>query len=194
MVNDQLKKRLIGALVLVSLGVIFIPMVLDGGRDDEDALLSDNIPPRPAAEEPVLEIPLSLPAASETAPQEPKVVSRPEPESEPAPARPAADPDVSAPAADSPVEKEPAPPAAAPPAVGAWAVQVGSFGDAGNALALQEKLRAAGFATFVERYPGNNGRMYRVRVGPYMARPEAERAREKLAADQRIDGLVVSHE
>lgn len=55
--DGGLKQRLIGAVVLVALAVIFIPILLDNQRDDMPA--GSRIPPEPAAEE-VREIPLNL--------------------------------------------------------------------------------------------------------------------------------------
>ncbi len=45
--NDALKQRLIGAAVLVALGVIFIPMVLDSPEQADPDRISTDIPPLP---------------------------------------------------------------------------------------------------------------------------------------------------
>ena len=44
--NDQLKQRLVGAIVLVSLAVIFIPMILPGGGLG-DSMNIRKVPPEP---------------------------------------------------------------------------------------------------------------------------------------------------
>jgi len=46
-VNIQLKQRLVGAIVLVALAVIFIPMLLPGEGSLSDAIHGSNIPPEP---------------------------------------------------------------------------------------------------------------------------------------------------
>lgn len=43
----KLKQRLVGALVLISLGVIFIPMILHGPQHDDPRTIEIKIPPRP---------------------------------------------------------------------------------------------------------------------------------------------------
>ena len=45
--DEQLKQRLIGAAVVISLGVIFLPMVLDGGRHAEYEKIRIEIPAEP---------------------------------------------------------------------------------------------------------------------------------------------------
>ena len=45
--DNRIKQRIIGAIVLVSLGVIFIPMILSGGREQTMPLFGSPIPPKP---------------------------------------------------------------------------------------------------------------------------------------------------
>lgn len=45
--NIQLKQRLVGAVVLVALAVIFIPMLLPGEGDLTGGIAGSNIPPEP---------------------------------------------------------------------------------------------------------------------------------------------------
>jgi len=46
-VDDQLKQRLVGAAVIISLGIIFLPSILDGGRYTEFEKIRIEIPPQP---------------------------------------------------------------------------------------------------------------------------------------------------
>lgn len=55
--DGGLKQRLVGALVLLALAIIFVPVLLDNQRDD--APLTSRIPPEPKADE-IREIPLNL--------------------------------------------------------------------------------------------------------------------------------------
>ncbi|MDH5370815.1 MAG: hypothetical protein OEW99_12370, partial [Gammaproteobacteria bacterium] len=48
MEESRLKQRLTGAIVLVALAVIFIPMLLSGGRDMEMPVFGSNVPERSA--------------------------------------------------------------------------------------------------------------------------------------------------
>ena len=45
--NEHVKQRLVGAVVLVSLAVIFIPMLLDSGEKGGMPLFGSNIPEKP---------------------------------------------------------------------------------------------------------------------------------------------------
>ncbi len=45
--DDQLKRRLVGAAVVVSLGIIFLPLILDGGRHAELKEVHIKVPPPP---------------------------------------------------------------------------------------------------------------------------------------------------
>ena len=55
---------------------------------------------------------------------------------------------------------------------GAWAVQVGAFGQEANATQLSDRLKGAGFPAYVER----RGESFAVRVGPYVRRTDADLA------------------
>lgn len=96
-------------------------------------------------------------------------------------AKPTIEEGGSAPTADAP--------ATAVSGAGAWAVQVGAFGEQANATQLRDRLRSAGYPAFVER----RGQSWAVRVGPYVRRTEAEAQRQQLKTSQRLDGMIVAH-
>jgi DedD protein len=98
-------------------------------------------------------------------------------------ARPKVETSAQMPSADAPET------AVATATAGAWAVQVGAFGQEANARQLSERLRSAGFPSFVLR----RGDSYTVRVGPYVRRADADAQRQRLKNDQRLDGMIVSH-
>ncbi len=73
---------------------------------------------------------------------------------------------------------------------GAWAIQVGAFGEQANAQQLSDRLRGAGYPAFVAQ----RGQSWAVRVGPYVRRTEAEAQRQRLQTGQKLgDAMVVSH-
>lgn len=73
---------------------------------------------------------------------------------------------------------------------GAWAIQVGAFGEQANAQQLSDRLRGAGYPAFVAQ----RGQSWAVRVGPYVRRTEAEAQRQRLQTGQKLtDAIVVSH-
>ncbi len=80
-----------------------------------------------------------------------------------------------------------------PPLQG-WAVQVGSFKSRSNADRLVERLRKQGFPAYMEPLKRNQGTHYRVRIGPYAGKDEAERVRRRLASKANIStAMVVKH-
>lgn len=127
---------------------------------------------------------------TESLPAEPVAAAKPEPKPaapkpEPKPA-PAPKPDT---AAAAPVA---APAAPAASSVG-FAVQLGAFGQAAEANALRDKVRAAGFSAFVEQVRTDKGTLNRVRVGPVANRADAENLKAQVAAKVGVAGMVRPH-
>jgi DedD protein len=125
-----------------------------------------------------------------------------EPEAEPPPAITAPGTRVRQPAqaetapATPPVESAPraATSAPAPPATTAheaatW-IQVFSSSDGANARGLADRLRRSGFQVVVLEAPAAGATTFRVRVGPYATRDEADRAASRLRRDHRLDTWV----
>ena len=189
MLDSGLKQRIVGALVLLALAVIFLPMLLS--REDELRHVQVDAPQMPAAPampdvelEPVI-VPEPQPVADEPMTAEPVSGQ----------ARVAAEPitPVTAPAA-APVQ----PPAVAAPAPVAnkldanslpisWSVQLASLSSASGAQALQKTLRSQGYNAYVRTFDGMN----RVFVGPLIERAEANRVRDQLNRQHKLNGFVV---
>lgn len=108
--------------------------------------------------------------------------SAPAKETKPAPAK----------SADS-SKTEPAKTESMPKAVadGKWVVQLGSFSDELNARGLQKSVSEAGFKVFVEPLFAKKGTVWRVRVGPFASREDANKATERLRERLGRDGLVM---
>ena len=64
--DERLKQRLIGAAVVISLGVIFLPMILDGGRHTEFEKIRIEIPQKPEVDYSSAIAPLTPPEISVT--------------------------------------------------------------------------------------------------------------------------------
>jgi cell division septation protein DedD len=157
--------------------------------------------------------PTAAPPQPVTAAETPKPVAakppepKPEVKSQPKPAEPrpvAAKPPIAKPVEPKPAEPKPAvavakPPApkpvAAPPAAAkvGFAVQLGAFGDAAEAGAMRERLRAAGFTAFTEAVNTDKGKLTRVRVGPVLDRASADQLKSQIKAKTGIDGIVRPH-
>ena len=198
----HLKQRLTGAIVLVALGVIFIPMLLEG----PNRTLVPEMDEMPEPEILAPELPLEpFPPVREPEPAQRAIVTEPtgaEVTDEPPPEQPAQDAKASAPApavvkppkpAPAPAESVPATKPASQPLKGSWVVQVVSLSSKSNALALRDRLRKGGFATQVEQVRVDGKTRYRVRVGPFLERAEADRARQQVAERFEQNGRVMSY-
>jgi len=188
--DQKLKQRLVGAVVLISLAVIFIPIILEG-PDDEWSPASQGMPEPPKIDYRA-HIELPPPDAGPSPQQVPAVV---EPVAEEAAApEPAAGESAAKPVAAAPEPKPSAPapvPATAIPA-GAWLIQVGSFSLQPNARGLRDRLRQAGFEVFLQDIQTASGEItYRVLVGPLDDRATAEKLQQRLLREQQLKGLVI---
>lgn len=215
---NGLKQRIIGALVLISLAVIFVPMMFDEPHDERSVRTLD-IPEEPPF--PEVSIPDPVPADQQRAPDYhleeatgPVTAERPVPPAEqPEPAEAPSEPVplVSEPgpeaavatesAAGEPSEPEPAPqqPASEPqPAQpefqrtleGAWVVQLGSFGSEDNARRLRDGVRERGFGAHLQEVERGDSRLIRVFSGPFSEKEEAERAKKVLDDAFGVNSLV----
>lgn len=212
--DKALKQRMVGAVVLIALGVIFIPMLLDTSSEEEGTRSVElDIPAAPDRDYRSRLLPLDerdARPAGESVGQVARETEDSPAESEPSP-RAEAEPSESAtsgsvteetpsaedPAGDEaepePVEAEPRPaeePASQP--LGNWFVQVGSFGQEANATELRDRLRSAGYTAFVETSTVEGQTKHRVKVGPEMERSSAEQQRDRIQAEFDLKGIVVS--
>lgn len=206
--NIQLKQRLVGAVVLVSLAVIIIPMLLPGEGSYTRQQPVSTIPAEPDYRFAPLPEPPPAPPVAQAPPVPVEALPAPEAEKAPSPVTPAeapADKAVAAKPATKPVIKPDLPVDAATPKhsavtkegdgqATAWVVQVGSFSSARNAHALRDKLRKLGHASFVEAVKDKQGKtVYRVRVGPEVRRDLAEKLQQRLARDAKLKGIVLRY-
>ena len=183
----NLKHRIIGAVILVSLAVIFLPMILSEREPPTELKAISEIPGKGTASEAP---PPSTSddsrdgggrAASGTAAEYALPEPPPEPAALPAPA--------TKPAAPAPAK---APAAGARPAKG-WVVQVGIFANAANAARLGDKLKAQGHEVMLENITQNNEKRVRLRVGPFADKGAAQQAQVKIHQDAGVSGTVVSY-
>ncbi|ARZ73444.1 sporulation protein [Stenotrophomonas sp. WZN-1] len=132
-------------------------------------------------------LPPSTPTATTTRPEPPKPAPKPE-----AP-KPEAKPEPKPEATASKPATAPATPAAPAASGVGFAVQLGAFGQANDANALRDKVRAAGFSAFVEQVRTEKGTLHRVRVGPVANRADAEQLKAQVAAKVGVAGMVRPH-
>lgn len=200
LVDRRLLQRIVGALVLVALAVIFVPMLFN--RDDVDqhiAVDAPAMPETPAA--PIIETqPVEVPEpAVEAIPEDYEIIEEDSVAESSIPASP-----IDA----VPAEAQPAPEAPeqavteAPPLMPenaeeqrldtanlpvSWSVQLASLSSRENAEKLQKTLRSQGYNAYIRTADGMN----RVFVGPLVERAEANRLRDQLQRQHKLDGFVV---
>jgi len=166
-----LKERLIGAVVLVILGVIIIPFFLKGSSPDSGVAQQVSLPPAAGTAAPQ-QYTMSLAPGSGTAALAPAATTQ-APALQPAAAAPAPAPEQK-PVVHSIARPQPA--AAAPAPEGKWVIQAGSYGSEANAAKVAHTLVQHGYHASVSRFSKAGHTYYRVRVGPYADRSSADKA------------------
>lgn len=211
--KKRARRRLVGAIALVLLAVVFLPMVLDKepkpvGQDIAIHIPSqENTPFKPQVVAPKL-IPAapvepqkaveSQPVAVEAAKQETgKVAATGEPQSDKisavkpvaeADAKPAVTPHTEA-------QQKPATPATTAKSETAaksqgYLILLGAFANLDNAKQRQAKLNGLGIRFYTEKIKTPSGEKLRVRAGPYATREEAEKVLGRLKSQGIKDGIV----
>ncbi|HEX7964098.1 MAG TPA: SPOR domain-containing protein [Gammaproteobacteria bacterium] len=170
-----LKERLIGAAVLVVLGVIIIPFFLKGSPAP-DSSVNQALTLPPSGSTAVQQY--TLPLDASTAPGAALAAA---PATAAAPTAATAPVLQPAPKAKAPVHsiaRTPAPKPApvATQANGKWMVQAGSYGTQANADKVVKTLKAHGIKASVSRFAKAGHTYYRVRTGPYAERSDADKA------------------
>jgi len=206
--KKRARRRLVGAIVLVTAVAVVLPMVLDSEPGPSSQSINIQIPSPEAgvlSAKPAPLKPADVPAlAAETPKAETKVEARsepkpdavaeakpePKPEPKPVPAvksepvAPAKKAEAPAKPKDSPKTRETA------KSAGGFVIQVAALSDAARAKELQAKIAAGGMKAYTEVVQTAKGPVTRVRVGPYASREAAEKARPQLQKLQ-LDGKVV---
>jgi DedD protein len=211
LLDKAYKQRMVGALVLVALAVIFLPMLFS--RQDEQRQVAVEAPaaPQPSAMPQVQMDPVAVPEP-QALPQEP-VPTDAEVAEEAVPAAPAAAPAAPAPTIPAQIARPATPPPVAKPIPApaqpitsatskpdttqsrvdanglsvSWSVQLASLSSRASAESLQKNLRSQGYNAYIRSADGKN----RVFVGPLIERAEADRLRDLLSRQQNLKGFVV---
>jgi len=211
LLDKAYKQRMVGALVLVALAVIFLPMLFS--RQDEQRQVTVEAPAAPqvpalpqvqvepvAVPEPQALPQEPVPSDDEIAQQEsavPAVPVAPAPAAKPVtPSAPAPVPALAAKPATAPAQPitaAPGKPDTTQSRVDAnglsvsWSVQLASLANRESAEKLQKTLRSQGYNAYIRTADGKN----RVFVGPLIERAEADRLRDLLNRQQNLKGFVV---
>ena len=194
--EPNIRNRVAGAVVLVSLAVIFLPLILDGKKKNQ--ILESYIPEKPASEEIVL---INIEDSNETDEQPnadgatdnnetssetntitidageitaDKAVEEPKPSAEEKTASKETT-DIKEPVVTEKRNNRPN------YTREGHLVKVGGFSSRENADKLVSKLKAANFRAYAKRGTVNNRPYFRVFVGPYLSKADAEKAAPELS-------------
>ena len=213
LLDNVFKQRMVGALVLIAVAVIFLPMLFT--KQDEshrvlvDAPAAPQTPPTPQVRIEPVPVPEPQALPQEPVPADDEIgqialapttpIAPAPPAAKPAPApaapvaKPAPKPAAPAPAAPATAPAQAATKPATPSGVDAnglsvsWSVQLASLSNRANADNLQKTLRTQGYNAYIRTADGVN----RVFVGPLIERAEADRLRDQLDKQQKLKGIVV---
>ena len=154
--DSSLKQRLVGAVVLIALAVIFLPMLVKGPAPESG--VSDvplDIPAEPKADAATRDLPLTSPGAAPQA----GAVGMPTASTEPA--------------TSDPGQGDAFPTVAA----GDYVVSFGSYASVADADKVIAALKSAQLGAYREPVQLNGREAQRVRIGPFADRAVAESAR-----------------
>ncbi|MFQ6370539.1 SPOR domain-containing protein [Shewanella sp. YIC-542] len=193
--SSQFHNRLVGTVVLMALGVIFLPDILDGKKERQ--------------QEQFTEIPLRPQVAAATSPELDSVVLD-EPDSaaamlaNTAAKAPPTTLDVSpadtsersvTPTENSvPKNVQPQPKAVEKPQTAAqvsWTIQLGAFSNAANVKALVQRLRKNGYAAYTLPQKPVEGKLTRVFVGPEVSLERLKTQQQKVETLTKLKGKIV---
>lgn len=204
--KKRARRRLIGAIALVTTVAVVLPMVLDSEPRQvaQDINIKIPSPDSGAFTSKVAPLPVSKPVAKAPVPPESPAVADVKPVAEPKPAaavketakaaekakvaKPPAPQEAAKQAAPAP--KEEPPKKAAPAPAGPFVVQVVALTDAEKAKQMQQQISSAGIKAYTEVVKTAKGNVTRVRVGPFATRNAAEKAQQQLKAIG-LDGKVI---
>jgi len=180
--NPALKQRIVGAVMLVALGVIFLPTLFNGGRQQQEVVR------------------MQIPSAPEIPPVHFKEPTRlaemvtgegqTKPASELFALEPKAQQEI-LPALKNPSK---APSLDSKGLPNAWALQVASFSDDKKAEELRKRLQKKNYQAFVRRVKQNDKILLRVMIGPELDKTKLASIKSVVDKEFKVKSLVVKFE
>ena len=207
---DTLKQRVVGAFVIISLAVIFLPMIFDEPHQQESNIIVP-VPPRPSFQIKEIDKPvrpefqrLEFNLETQKVVEEETNVS----------ASKQNDADKNVPSTNETVvdnqeatkinvkeekrqsseelrEKSSPSVSHLPIFKNVWMVQLGTFSQTENAYQLRDQLRRDGFDGHTKKVDLNGGNAIRVFTGPFVDKAEAEKIKLKLDKKYKVVSRVM---
>ena len=181
--NQALKQRLVGAVVLLALAIIFLPAVFNGGRQVQMEAMAE-VPPAPAVEPMAIEAPTPVNHAPVVAATDMYTME---------PAKSGAMQKIqnithatAKPGLDS--KKHP----------DAWVLQVGVFSDKARADELKKKLQAKGYRAFTRTLTAKTAQdkktVTRVMIGPELEMSTVLKFKTDVDKEYAVKSIVAKFE
>ena len=184
------KQRVVGTIVIVSLALIFLPIIFDG-QGSHQTQTASRIPeqpvvpilPEPQQSRPVIISDADL-VAIETKPES-ELVTKAIEESISDPIEVSAS--ESAFTRDIPTLN----PAGLP---NGWSIRLGSFSEASNASDLMQRLQTAGYKAYIRDIDSEQAELTGVFVGPWLERALVNDYIDQLQDEFQLEGMVVRYQ
>ncbi len=182
----RLRQRLWGAAVLIAVAVIFLPLLLDGSGSESQYRRVERLreePPRvvgPSENTVINERNLFTETENISRPESVETSAAIVGDSEPASSGKLTAPTRAAESSKTETR------------ISAWVVQAGSFSEEQNAIAVRDRLRSAGYPSFVTTSK-QNANLFRVRVGPMISYERALENRDKVSNLIGMESMVISY-
>lgn len=186
MLNEQTRNRLIGAVFLVAVAAVLLPMLFDG--EGVEPMQLDPLTPADFVVQPDRSIPPDVTPALDARRElqaeidddgyavntgtrfgDPVLLKEPDADAQPA---------------NAAVDAEADPPRK-------WAVQVASFAQSLNATALRDRLVRDGRTAFLSRVKRDGETVTRVAVGPFVNRDDAAREQREINRRYQVEAAIV---
>ncbi|HGN9440377.1 TPA: cell division protein DedD [Proteus mirabilis] len=205
---SKFQNRLVGAVVLVAVGVIFLPTLFDGDKKyNEDQFASIPLVPKPGDEQDIESIApieqtttLSTPSegASEamiseavTGVEQPQVSTPEVSEPQVAPSTPVVEPPkVVNPPVEPPTTPPPAVPETTAPKGEAWVVQLGALKNAAKVEEIIAKMHLSGYPVYTVPARPVSGKVTRIYIGPNASKAELQAMLPRLKELTGLQGEV----
>jgi len=189
-VKQGTKQRVVGTIVIVSLALIFLPIIFDG-QGSHQTQIASRIPeqpvvpilPEPQQSRPVIISDADL-VAIETKPES-ELVTKTIEESISDPIEVSAS--ESAFTRDIPTLN----PAGLP---NGWSIRLGSFSEASNASDLMQRLQTAGYKAYIRDIDSEQAELTGVFVGPWLERALVNDYIDQLWDEFQLEGMVVRYQ